>query len=290
VVNEAVIDFRVQPPYGSFLGIHFFRPRAASPDPVTATPFVKGRRSTPSFEGASMELFIDEMDAAGISSAVIMGQRAASEWGSVANEDIVHLVRTYPGRFHGFAGIDPTDADAAEQATRALDDGCIGLALIPGWSDPPVRNDSPLLWPLLEICQARGALVMITISHYIGPDMSWAEPSIVQRTISAFPDITFIIGHACWPWTLAACALAMRNTNVYLMPEFYMYIPGIPGARDYVEAANGFLSHRILYSSCYPSRSLGQAIEEFDGLGIGAEQRTLITSGNAKRLLGRAAT
>ena len=93
---------------------------------------------------------------------------------------------------------------------------------------------------------------MITSSHVIGPDMSYAMPEHIQRVALDFPQLTIIVGHACWPWTTQACALAMRCTNVYLMPEFYMHVPHMPGAQDYVDAANSYLSHRMLYSSCYP--------------------------------------
>ena len=93
---------------------------------------------------------------------------------------------------------------------------------------------------------------MITSSHVIGPDMSYAMPEHIQRVALDFPQLTIIVGHACWPWTTQACALAMRCTNVYLMPEFYMHMPDMPGAQDYVDAANSYLSHRMLYSSCYP--------------------------------------
>ena len=71
----------------------------------------------------------------------------------------------------------------------------------------------------------------------------------------------------------------MRCTNVYLMPDFYMHVPHMPGAQDYVDAANSYLSHRMLYSSCYPTRPLGQALEDFRRLPIlpGIESLTVFS-------------
>ena len=75
--------------------------------------------------------------------------------------------------------------------------------------------------------------------------MLHAHPAYLQRVVREFPNLTLLVGHASWPWTTAACSLAMRCTNVYLMPKFYMYLPNMPGSRDYVDAVNGFLKQRI---------------------------------------------
>ena len=63
----------------------------------------------------------------------------------------------------------------------------------------------------------------------------------------------------------------MRCTNVYLMPEIYMHVPDMPGADDYVRAANTYLSQRMLYSSCYPTRPLDQAPGQVGGAQAPAE-------------------
>jgi predicted TIM-barrel fold metal-dependent hydrolase len=187
----------------------------------------------------------------------------------------------------GFAGGDPMDAGAVAEIRRSVEVlGCRGIAILPGWSDPPLLDDDRAVYPIYEACVGLGVPIMITSSHFIGPDMSSSMPVHIQRVALDFPNLTIIVGHGCWPWTVQACALAMRCTNVYLMPEFYMYLPNMPGARDYVDAANSFLSHRMLYSSCFPSRSLGQALEEFRALPIRPDAQRLLLGGNAARLLG----
>ena len=117
-----------------------------------------------------------------------------------------------------------------------------------------------------EACAALGVPVVITSSHFIGPDMDHARPVHIQRAALALPEVTFIAGHACWPWSTQAVALAMRCPNVYLMPEFYWYLPEMPGAADYVGAANTFLRPRTLFSSCYPSRTVAEAVDHVRAL------------------------
>jgi len=282
-----VIDFRIQPPYKSFLGIHFYRPRPRVQDPVKGNAFDMSRKPTPSFDLKTMASFVREMDEAGVEVAVIMGQQAAPRWGSVVNDDIAEIVREYPGRFLGFGGVDPIKEGAVHEVRRCLEDlGCRGIAILPGWSEPPLFDDDERVYPIYETCQKANAAVMITSSHWIGADMTYSMPTHIQKVASDFPELTIVVGHGCWPWTTQACAMAMRCTNVYLMPEFYMYIPDMPGASDYVQAANGYLSHRMLYSSCYPSRSLSQALEEFRQLPIRPASQENMLWRNGARILG----
>jgi predicted TIM-barrel fold metal-dependent hydrolase len=51
--------------------------------------------------------------------------------------------------------------------------------------------------------------------------------------------------------------------NLWVLPEFFQYIPGFAGAQDWVDAANRYLSDRMLYASSYPVRPLKQSLEEF---------------------------
>jgi uncharacterized protein len=282
-----IIDFRVQPPFKSFLDIYFYRKRPAVQDPVKFNAFSIGRRESASYVNRSIELFVEEIEASSIDLAVIQGQRAGANWGSVSNDDIGELVRRYPDHLAGFAGVDPHEPDPPGEIRRSIQElGCRGISVLPGWSDPPLHDDDRLVYPIYETAAELEIPVMITSSHVIGPDMSYAMPEYLQRVALDFPQLTFIVGHACWPWTVQACALAMRCQNVYLMPEIYMHVPDMPGADDYVTAANGYLSHRMLYSSCFPTRSLEQALGDFRHLAIRPESQALMLGTNGARILG----
>jgi len=284
-----IIDFRVQPPYKSFLNIHFFRSRPRGEDPIAGNPFSKGRWEIPSFDRRSVDLFVKEMDQAGIDVAVVMGQRTGERGGSVENDDVAELVRRYPGRFVGFAGVDPMDPEAGDELQRGIQDlGCRGVAVTPGWSAPPLYDDDAQVYPVYQACLDLNVPVVITSSHYIGADMTYSMPTHIQKVALDFPELTIIVGHGCWPWTTQACAVAMRCRNVYLMPEIYLHPPDMPGAEDYVRAANSFLSQRMLYSSCYPTLTLQQAMEQFGMLPIRPGSRENMLGRNGARILGLA--
>lgn len=287
MTGQGIVDFRVQPPYRSFLGMHFFRDTTRSDDPDHRLPFGADRAPIPSKEQGSLDLFMQEMDQAGVDHAVLVGQRSAEKWGRVANEDIAALVASAPGRFTGFAGIDPGEDDAPRQVTSAVRDlGLRGVALLPGWNTVPLADDHPAVMRVYERCAELGVPVIVTASHYIGADMMSAHPVHLQHVVEAIPELVLVVGHGSWPWTTSATALAMRYPNVYLMPEFYMYTPGMPGASDYVDAANTFLMTRTLYSSCYPARGLAEAARLFRDLPLTAEAREHAMSINGRALLG----
>ena len=86
------------------------------------------------------------------------------------------------------------------------------------------------------------------------------------------------------------CAVAFQCTNVYLVPDFYMHVPNMPGAEQYLRSANSFLSHRLLYASSYPVRPLRQSVRQFRELEFASDEiRERCLGANALRLLGLAA-
>lgn len=62
--------------------------------------------------------------------------------------------------------------------------------------------------------------------------------------------------HGSYPWVPQVLFSCMCRPNMYLAPDMYMY--NMPGAADYVTAANGFLRDRFLFGSGYPYIPLKQ--------------------------------
>lgn len=268
-----VVDFRIRPPYKGFL-------------------------TTANYKGAnppSIEEFMAEMDRAGIDRAVILGRqtppsmRFRGSWGlpygSVPNDDIAELVQRFPDRLIAFAGIDGAKGDAAlAEIERCRKLGFRGIALDNGWGDPPLNDDDPSLFPIYEKCQDDGLIVALTNSIAVGPDMDYCKPIHVQRLGNRFRDLKIVVPHAFWPWVSLACAAAFRNPNLYLIPDYYI---GMPGATEYVDWANGRLSKQILFASSYPGSGLTDAVAIYAELGFSSDDvRRQVMGANAARLLG----
>lgn len=283
-----IIDFRVRPPYKSFLASWIYRKRDPNPSPVTVSPLHMNLEPYRSFEERSMTAFMQEMDEAGIDKAVIMGRQSAPAYGSVPNEEVAELVKEYPDRFLGFGGVNGSDpAVAREEFRKVVDFGFKGVAMDNGWSDPPLYDDDERLFPIYEQCEKAGLILSLTSSIFVGPDLSYSMPAHIQRVAMAFPKLQIAVPHGGWPWTTQMCAVAFQSRNVNLVPDFYFHIPNTPGADEYLKAANYYLGHRLLYASSYPVRPLKQSVEQFKALAFEKDEtRQLCLGKNAARLLG----
>ena len=74
--------------------------------------------------------------------------------------------------------------------------------------------------------------------------------------------------------------------NLWVLPDFFQFIPGFAGAQDWVDAANHYLSDRILYASSYPVRPLKQSLEELGRFSYVSSVLENLLARNAANLFG----
>jgi hypothetical protein len=214
---------------------------------------VSGYERPQSMVQKSVDLFLQEMDEAGVDKGILVGRQAGHR--VVSNDDIAELRDQYTGRFPlSIAGINGSDVPAAlreiERTITKMEFN--GVAVDPGWWVPAMYVDDPRIYPIYAKCQELGVVLYLTCSLMQGPDISYAEPWRIQRVANDFPDEMIGV-------MIANAALG----NIWVLPDFFQSIPGFPGARDWVEAANHYLGDRILYASSYPVRPLKQSLMEF---------------------------
>ncbi len=277
-----IIDFRIRPPFGSFLQAIMYR------DPARTEDFSRrvGMYQAASVGKQSLELMIAEMDAAGVGLGVVPGRKANPQLGMVANEDIAVLLAKYPGRFVGFAGIDPSTGDDACQEidATAVNGPFRGIVLEPGVLAEPMQADDRRIYPVYEQCAGKGIPVMIMVGANCGPDVSYSLPVALEHVATDFPRLKIIVAHGGWPWVTQTLQVAIRRPNVYISPDMYMV--NMPGFQDYVTAANYFLQDRFLYASSYPFIPLAAGVEYFCGLPFKPEVLPKLLHENAAALLG----
>ena len=278
------IDFRVRPPFRSFRA-------GATGGPGTA-------------DGPMMERFLEQMHAAGVDLAVVMGRTAPAAGPFrqfVDNDDIAALSSAYPGKFIGFGSVDVRDpAQAAREVVRCADLGFKGIAFDNMLSDPPLHNDAASLMPVYEACARHGLIIAINASGAMGPDMSYADPVHIQKVARAFPAHPVVVTHGAWPYAremvaLALYGLLLRNANIYFQIDYaLMGDTPLPGASDYLDAINlegvgdGVdVWRKALFGSSYPAIAMGVAVERFARLDIKIpDARDAIRRENALHLLG----
>jgi predicted TIM-barrel fold metal-dependent hydrolase len=279
-----VIDFRVRPPYRSFLNLSMYR---------GTMPGMTVRGSNPLPRGAterSMPVFLDELRQANVVHAVIWGRMVADAKESTANEDVAQLVREHPRLFSGFGGI---RIPVAGEVSRAVEDvetilgehALQGITIEPGFSMTPTRGaDDPRLYPIYERCARLGGILALTISVRAGEDMTYSNPVAVDRVAGDFPALQIVVSHAFWPWIDQSIGLLFRRPNVSLLPD--QYGPTMPGHLQWVEAANTTLASRFLFGSAYPSSLDPKGmIDAYAKLPYREEVKRKVFYENAARLL-----
>ena len=265
-----VIDFRIRPPYKSFMSMGIAGAGLPKLDfKKDAVPAWQGRkRVASSMPDGSMEKFMLEMDVAGIEVGVLMGRRTGHPVnGDVDNKDIQELIKKYPGRFVGFGGINPHEKDAVDRVKECADLGFKGIGIDAGWCNPEVYVDDPKLMPVYEQAAKLGLISSITMSAFLGSNINFSDPTRLQKVAQAFPEMPIVVPHGCWPYVTQAFGVALMCNNVHLMPDTYLYVPNFPNRNDWVDAANsGFLRHKLIFCSSYPIRDLSECVENWRSL------------------------
>ena len=275
-----IVDFRVRPPYGGYLGTHMYRDRSRTARMARA----QGQEPPGALADASWAVFLEELEASGVDRAVVPGRRTGVGFGEVPNTDLAAMARSTGERLIGFAAVPEGSPEAGDELERdILGLRLVGLALDPGMADEPRYLDDPALLPLYERCIGLGIPVMITFSGNAGPDIGFADPVRLDRLAARFPELRIVVAHGGWPWVLPTLGVSFRRPNVWISPD--MYLVSMPGAVHYVEAANGFLRDRLLFGSSYPFTPLAGALDAYRALPFDRDVLPLVLGENAARLL-----
>jgi len=274
-----IIDFRLRPPVAGFLKMALYT-ETERRDKITR---IHGFEPAPSVREKSMTLLLAEMDAAGVTTGVVIG-RNSGRYGSLSNDDVAAIVEAHPGRFVGTASIDPANRrTASEQISSAIKAGFRAINIEPGSYPLPLMVDDRRLYPIYAQCEDAGVPVIIMAGGSAGPDLSYTEPVHLDRVAADFPALKIVVSHGGWPWVHQVLHIAFRRPNVYLSPD--QYLANMAGMDDYVRAADGFLADRFLYASSYPFTPVDGYAAWFKKLPIRPESMEKILFRNAAKLL-----
>jgi len=157
------------------------------------------------------EGLLASMDRIGIATACLSSFQALGGDYRRGNDGVAAAVRRYPGRFLGYAVINPTYPDDIERELhRCLDElGLFAVKLHPTEHGTP--PDAPAYHRVYTAMQVRRGLIL---SHTFG------DPRTLDALAAGYPDVTFLVAHtgAVYDPQLAealAVVLAARP-NVYL--------------------------------------------------------------------------
>ena len=284
-VARPVVDMRSRPaflhpffgaaPGTAEEGVVRWLNRRVGTEPAEVDHFMRGR---------TVEGFVAEMDAAGITAAVMVARSVPGV--RVGNDDLAAVARHEPKRLIAIASVDPVelgrDAAVAEARRAVTALGMKGVNLDAGFYKEGMRADDERLMPLYELCQELGVPAFV-MSGPTTPDLRLNDPLAVDRVAKTFPKLPLICCHGFYPHVDAMVTVAFRNENVYVSPDMYTFAPG---GRLYVEAANGFMRDQFLFGSSFPFRPMAQGVQDLAGLGLSDAALEAALWRNADRVLG----
>lgn len=278
-----IFDFRLRPPYKGFANLSIFNPVCNAVPPHN----VNARRSESAHQ-KSFPMFLEEMKEAGITQGVIMGRPGLKNWaGCVPNEDVRDLAKEYPDVFIPFGGVDVSGGilAALTEIRRCHSWGFKGIAVEPGFCEPPLKADNPRLYPIYALCEELGMVLVITSSFAVGPDIDYCNPVYIQRVANDFPTLQIAVSHACYPWIIQILNIMLQCPNLWLIPDMYMHNPSAPGNELYENGLKWLNGERFLFGSAYPCYDMRQAVDDFKRFDFDPKITKKVLWDNAHKLL-----
>lgn len=238
-----------------------------------------------------LDKFVKQLDKMGVEKAVIFNLDEETPSGiqtSLPNDYYADIVKKYPEKFVGFAGIDPLKGrDAVEEIKRSYDLGLRGIAVRPFMFGIPPNHEK--MYPLYETCVELDMPIWFHLSiNYSTLTMEVERPIYLDLVGQDFPDLKIIAGHGGWPWVAEICAVAWRNPNIYIDIASYLpkYITPEMGWGPLLKLGDSILQDRVLFGSTwlFMGMSIRQLADEVMKLPLKEETKKMWLYNNAAKL------
>ena len=220
------------------------------------------------------ESFLEKMDRAGIEHAFLIAVKAGSAMHAInrriSYETVAAMVRRYPKRFSGLAGVDPTEGmKGIAQLERAVKElGFVGAHLYPHWFE--MAPDHARYYPIYAKCAELGVPIQMQVGHCLRyseerPLPSVGRPITLDTIACHFPELKLIGIHIGWPWVEEMISVAYKHPNVYIGSDAYAPAYWPP---QFVHFINSWGSKKVIFGTDFPVIDPERARAEIEKLGI----------------------
>jgi uncharacterized protein len=232
------------------------------------------------------------MDEEGVDRSVVFGFPWHSEDRFRRQNDyIMEAVAAHPDRLIGLACFDADHPAAPDETQRCLEGGLAGVGELAFYEAGITPDKLDRLEPIMDICRAKDALVLIHTNEPVGHQYPGKSPNTLSQIYNLakrFPDNRLILAH--WGGGLFFYALLKKEVretlrNVYFdtAASPYLYDPAI------WETAAGLVGiDKILFGTDCPLLKPSRYFREIDARPLSEDDKALIKGGNAARVLGLA--
>ncbi len=241
----------------------------------------------------TVEDFVLQLNKMGVEKAVIfnLDEETPSGIAGLSNDYYADIVRNFPDKFIGFAGIDPLKGmDAIREIRRSYNLGLRGVAVRPFMFKIPPTHAK--MYPIYATCVELDIPIWFHLSiNYSTNSMEYERPIFLDMVAQDFPELKMIAGHGGWPWVNEIVAVAWRNPNIYI--DIASYLPKYIGMKGtgwepLIHYGNSVLQDRILFGSTwlFMGLSIKQLADGVYQLPLKDEVKHKWLFQNAARLLG----
>ncbi len=239
---------------------------------------------------ATADELIESMDRDGVDISVIVNYGwTTHELCVETNDYILESIARYPRRLIGFCAVQPLSYEASiAEIERCAKGGIKGV----GELRPDIQlldlGHKEVMQPFVEVLEKHNLILLTHTSEPVGhiyPGKGAVTPDMIYPFITNFPDLTIVCAH--WGGGLPFYGLmpgvkkAMGNVYFDNAASPFLYNPQI-----YSEVSRLIGADRILFGSDYPLLTPGRLLQEIDSAALTEEEKSLMLSGNARRLLG----
>lgn len=271
---------------------NLFTEEVAKYRPKNRTAFYQGKMKVEdsTMKGVALDEMLRRMDAAGIERAFLI----ASKNGPLGHPSCYHLpyesveraVKQYPERFHGLAGVDPTEGmEGVRALERAVKDmGFIGAHTYPHWFELPPNHAR--YYPFYAKCveldipiQLQVGQSMIYAADY--PRRSVGRPITLDDVACDFPELVLIGIHIGIPWSDEMVAMAWKHANVYIGADAHSPKYWPPSFLHYVKT---YGQDKVLFGTDFPVLGFERTRSEIEALDIPYAARRKFLRDNAIRI------
>ena len=243
-------------------------------------------------QGWSVEEMLTLMDEAAIDRAFLVackvGQVGLPGSWHLPYKLVVNAIQSYPDRFYGLAGIDPTEGmngvRELEHAVRQY--GFIGAHGYPHWFELP--PDHAKWYPFYAKCVELDVPIQLQVGQSLvynekRPLRSVGRPITLDSVACDFPELKLIGIHVGIPWTDEMIAMAWKHKNVYIISDAHAprYWPS-----SFVKYINSYGRHKVMFGTDFPVLGFHRMRREVEDLGLKEESLQLFLRYNAIKIYG----
>ncbi len=230
----------------------------------------KVRQSSNIRQGVEVEEYMAMMDEANISRSILCAVRCGDlrVKGSteLKYERVLEVIKQYPDRFSGAAGIDPT---RGMQGLRDLEVavkeyGFVAAHWYPHWFAMP--PDAAQIYPYYAKCCELDIPIMLQVGQNLIYQKdrrlpSVAKPILLDQVAIDFPELRIVGIHLGTPWVDEMISMCWKHDNIFMAGDAYAPKYWPPAAVHY---ANSYGQDKFMFGTDWPVVDPRRAMKEVD--------------------------